>query len=214
MQALRRQGVTVTGPVARSRATTDAPVLGEVRSASVASITELALTDSDNLLAEVLARLTARTMKRTTTFEDSALAVLDAVRGLGVDVGSARIVDGSGLGHGSLVPARVLTDLLVLATGDKEPRLRPILAGLPISGFSGTLADRFTGVRTHRAAGLVRAKTGTLTGVSALAGLTVDADGRMLVLVLMADDVPPAGTLAAREAFDKAAVALTACGCR
>ena len=214
VQALRRQGVTVTGAVARSRATSDAPVLGEVWSAPVASITELALTNSDNLLAEVLARLTAHTMQRPTTFEDSALAVLDAVRGLGVDVGSARIVDGSGLGHGSSVPARVLADLLVLASGDKEPRLRPILVGLPVSGFSGTLAHRFTGVSTHRAAGVVRAKTGTLTGVSALAGLTVDADGRLLVLVLMADDVPPTGTLAAREAFDKAAVALTACGCR
>jgi D-alanyl-D-alanine carboxypeptidase/D-alanyl-D-alanine-endopeptidase (penicillin-binding protein 4) len=214
VQALGRQGVTVTGSVARSRATADAPVLGEVRSASVASITELALTDSDNLLAEVLARLTARAMQRPTTFEDSALAVLDAVRGLDIEVGSAHIVDGSGLGHGSSVPARVLADLLVLASGDKEPRLRPMLAGLPVAGFSGTLTHRFTGVSTHRAAGLVRAKTGTLTGVSALAGLTVDADGRLLVLVLMADDVPPTGTLAARDAFDKAAVALTACGCR
>ncbi|KQX66262.1 D-alanyl-D-alanine carboxypeptidase/D-alanyl-D-alanine-endopeptidase [Angustibacter sp. Root456] len=214
VQALRRQGVTVTGTLARSRATVDARVLGEVRSAPVASITELALTDSDNLLAEVLARLTARAMQRPATFEDSALAVLDAVRGLGIDVGTARIVDGSGLGHGSLVPARVIADLLVLAAGDKDPRLRPILVGLPVSGFSGTLAHRFTGVSTHRAAGLVRAKTGTLTGVSALAGLTVDADGRALVLVFMADDVPPTGTLAARDAFDKAAVALTACGCR
>lgn len=214
VQALRRQGVTVTGAPARTRATADARVLGEVQSASVASITELALTDSDNLLAEVLARLTARTMQRPTTFDDSALAVLDAVRALGVDVGSTHIVDGSGLGHGSTVPARVIADLLVLAAGDQHPSLRPILVGLPIAGLTGTLADRFTGVRTHRAAGLVRAKTGTLTGVGALAGLTVDADGRLLVLVLMADEVPRTGTLAAREAFDRVAVALTACGCR
>ena len=213
-QALRRQGVTVAGAVDRSRATAGAPVLGEVRSAPVAAVLELALTQSDNVLAEVLARLTARAMQRPTTFEDSALAVLDAVQELGVDVGSARIADGSGLGEGSVVPAKVLADLLVLAAGDREPRLRPMLVGLPVAGFTGTLADRFTGVRTHRAAGAVRAKTGTLTGVSALAGVTVDHDGRLLVMVLMADQVPPTGTLQARAAFDQVAVALTACGCR
>lgn len=212
--ALRRHAITVTGPVVRTRATADAKVLGEVRSASVAAVLELALTQSDNLLAEVLARLTARAMERPTTFRDSALAVLDAVQELGIDIGSARIVDGSGLGKGSAVPARVLADLLVLAAGDREPRLRPMLVGLPIAGFTGTLADRFTLARAHAAAGLVRAKTGTLTGVSALAGLTVDRDGRLLVLVLMADKVPPSGTLQARAAFDQVAVALTACGCR
>ncbi len=212
--ALRRQGVTVTGPVARTRATLDAAVLGEVRSAPVAAVLELALTQSDNLLAEVMARLTARAMQRPTTFQDSALAVLDAVQRLGVDVGTARIVDGSGLGAGSAVPARVLADVLVRAAGEKDPRLRPMLVGLPVAGFTGTLAHRFTGVRTHAAAGVVRAKTGTLTGVSSLAGLTVDDDGRLLVLVLMADHVPPTGTLRARAAFDEAAVALTRCGCR
>jgi D-alanyl-D-alanine carboxypeptidase/D-alanyl-D-alanine-endopeptidase (penicillin-binding protein 4) len=211
--ALRTQGIEVTGVVVRSLATADAKVLGEVRSAPVAAVLELALTESDNVLAEVLARLTARAMERPTTFQDSALAVLDAVQRLGIDVGTARIVDGSGLGSGSAVPARVLADVLVLAASEKEQRLRPLLIGLPVAGFTGTLADRFTGVTTRPAAGLVRAKTGTLTGVSALAGTTVDADGRLLVVVLMADHVPPSGTLRARAALDAVALAVTRCGC-
>jgi D-alanyl-D-alanine carboxypeptidase/D-alanyl-D-alanine-endopeptidase (penicillin-binding protein 4) len=214
VQALGRQGVTVSGTTDRTRATADAAVLGQVQSATVADVLGLALTESDNALAEVLARLTARAMGRSVTFSDAAIAVLDQVQELGIDTGSATIVDGSGLGSGSRVPPKVLADVLALAAGTKEPRLRPMLAGLPVAGFTGTLADRFDRPTTRAAAGVVRAKTGTLTGVSSLAGSTVDADGRLLVLVVMADRVPAGGTLAARRAADQVAAALARWGCR
>ena len=204
----------MVGKVARSRVGDGATVLGEVRSAPVADILGVALTTSNNTIAEVLARLTARAMKRPTTFEGSALAVMDQVEQLGVDVRSAHLVDGSGLGAGSLVPSRVLADLLTMSSTDHTPVLRPMLGGLPVSGFNGSLSGRFTTPPTHAAAGAVRAKTGTLTGVNALAGTTVDADGRLLVFVLMSDEVPVGGTTLARRASDRVAAALTACGCR
>ncbi|WP_460461528.1 D-alanyl-D-alanine carboxypeptidase/D-alanyl-D-alanine endopeptidase, partial [Angustibacter peucedani] len=213
-QALRRQGVTVAGTTARTKADGGATVLGEVRSATVAEVLDTALTESDNALAEVMAKLTAHAMGRPTTFEDSALAVLDAVQALGVQTGTTTIADGSGLGQGSRIPPEVLAAVLALAAGPDQPRLRPLLAGLPVAGFSGTLAERFDRPATHAAAGVVRAKTGTLTGVSTLAGTTVDRDGRLLVFVLMADRVPAGGTIAARRASDQVAAALAACGCR
>lgn len=214
VQALSRQGISVAGTPARTRVAADAPVLGEVRSATVAEILALALAESDNALAEVLARLTARSMGRTPTFQGAALAVLDQVQRLGIRTGASRIVDASGLADGSRIAPAVLADVLALAAGTKEPRLRPLLAALPVAGFSGTLAERFDASRTRAAAGVVRAKTGTLTGVSSLAGTTVDADGRLLIFVLMADRVPAGGTLAARRTSDQVAAALTACGCR
>jgi D-alanyl-D-alanine carboxypeptidase/D-alanyl-D-alanine-endopeptidase (penicillin-binding protein 4) len=212
--ALTRAGISVAGPPVRTTAPDEPTVLAEVRSAPVADLVGVMLRESDNTLAEVLGRLAAQSMGRPATFEDSAIAVVDQVERLGIDTGPTRLVDVSGLGDGSIVPARVLADLLRLATSPEHPQLRPLLTDLPVAGFSGTLGDRFTTGSAHAAAGLLRAKTGTLTGVSSLAGYVVDDDGRMLVFAVMADRVPAAGTLAARRAVDRIGTELARCGCR
>ena len=59
----------------------------------------------------------------------------------------------------------------------------------------------------------MRAKTGTLTGVSSLAGTVTDQDGSTMVFALMADRVRLPNTLDARETLDDAAAALAACHC-
>ena len=58
---------------------------------------------------------------------------------------------------------------------------------------------------------MVRAKTGTLTGVSSLAGITTDADGRLLVFALMSNGGLPS---AVRPKLDAIAAQLSRCGCR
>ena len=55
--------------------------------------------------------------------------------------------------------------------------LWPLSTGLPVAGVTGTLAERFSTAGTDAGRGVVRAKTGTLTGVDALAGLMRDAEG-------------------------------------
>ena len=61
--------------------------------------------------------------------------------------------------------------------------------------------------------GLVRAKTGTLTGVHSLAGTVLDAQGRVLVFVAAADRVDPSRALDAEAGLDAIAAALTTCSC-
>ncbi|GAB3691626.1 D-alanyl-D-alanine carboxypeptidase/D-alanyl-D-alanine endopeptidase [Angustibacter aerolatus] len=212
--ALDAAGISVTGAPVRTKAPAGARQLGLVRSAPVQDVLSVALHESDNALAEGLAHLTARAVKRPATFADAPQAVLDQVQHVGIDTGPTVLLDGSGLTRGSLVPAAVLTDVLRAAGSREHPELRPLLDGLPVAGFSGTLAGRFTERPARDAAGEVRAKTGTLTGINTLAGVTVDADGRLLVFAVLADHVPTGGTDAARHTMDRIAAALADCGCR
>jgi len=86
-----------------------------------------------------------------------------------------------------------------------------------VAGFSGTLSGGesvFSGIG-GAALGSVRAKTGNLSTVTALAGLVTDKAGRTLAFAFMADQIPAAGMLrTAAGAIDEAAAALANCGCR
>ena len=206
------EGIEVMGDVTRVAAPQEPHVLGEVRSAPLQDVVGYMLAASDNTVAEALARLVAVEMGRPTTFPDAARAVLDEVAVLGVDVSAATLSDGSGLSDGSALPARVLTDLLVVAASEKHPELRPLLTGLPVAGLEGTLGERFDEAAAAPAVGIVRAKTGSLTGVTSLAGTVTDVEGRLLVFAVLADAVP--STHGARDAVDAVAGALASCGCR
>jgi D-alanyl-D-alanine carboxypeptidase/D-alanyl-D-alanine-endopeptidase (penicillin-binding protein 4) len=77
-----------------------------------------------------------------------------------------------------------------------------------VAGFDGTLADRFAAGATV-GAGVVRAKTGTLTGVTAEAGVVTTCDGDLVSFAFVADEVPD--TEAARAVLDQAAALLSRC---
>ncbi len=127
-------------------------------------------------------------------------------------VTGVRLYDGCGLSRADLIPPETLTRLVAAAAGPDRPALRPLFAGLPIAGLTGTLAPRFADRTTRIGAGIVRAKTGTLAGVDTLAGTTLDADGRLLAFAFMASH-PTATSPPGREQVDRAAAVVTACGC-
>jgi len=212
--ALGRDGVTVTPGVARAAAAPGAAVLATAPAATTAEVVELMLTTSDNTLAEVLARRVALAAGRPGTFDDASEAVVAQVAALGVDVGGAHLQGGSGLGRDTRLSARTLTGLLALVAGPEHPELRPVASGLPIAGATGTLLDRYDSPDVAGGAGVVRAKTGTLTGVSSLAGYVRDADGRLLAFAVLADAVAPGGSARARQVQDRFSTLLAGCGCR
>ncbi len=187
-----------------------AKVLGSVESATYAELVSDMLQESDNVIAECLARLVAVAEKGQASFTGAAAAVAKVLGTLGISTSGMR--DGSGLAAADRVTPAVLTGVLALIAGSSHENLRPIVAALPVAAWSGTLADRYlSGSGADGAAGDARAKTGTLTGVSTLAGFVHDSSGRVLLFVLMAGQAPDAE--AAEPALDRVVAALASCGC-
>ena len=185
--------------------------IARVESAPMATLVERMLTDSDNDLAEALSHLAGGAAGFKASFAGGAKAATKTLEGLGLPVAGMRLADGSGVSSDNRVSAMTLASLLALVATGSRPELGPIASGLAVAGFSGTLAERFTG-QERKAAGYVRAKTGTLTGVTSLAGLVPDTSGRMLAFALLANDI--ASIERARSLGDEFAAGLAACGCR
>lgn len=206
---LQANGVQVTS-LARGTAPANATEIARVESAPVATLVERMLTDSDNDLAEALAHLAGAAAGFKASFSGGAKAATKALSGLGIDSAGLRLADGSGVSTANRIAASTLAGVLAQVARGTTPDLAPIASGLPVAGFTGTLADRFTGPN-EAAAGYVRAKTGTLTGVTSLAGMVPDASGRVLVFALLANDIPSIDR--ARALGDDFAARLAACGC-
>ncbi|MGY1615163.1 D-alanyl-D-alanine carboxypeptidase/D-alanyl-D-alanine-endopeptidase [Geodermatophilus sp. SYSU D00691] len=188
-----------------------AQVLGTVRSAPIARLVEQALSASDNMLAEALARQVALARDLPASFEGSAEAVIGALRDAGVDVTGVELSDGSGLSQLDRLPVGLLTALLTDVVDGTLAEAGPILSGLAVAGWDGTLADRGDD-DPATAPGAVRAKTGTLQGVNGLAGTVVTEDGRLLTFAVLAD-AATGSVPSAEAALDRIATALAACGC-
>lgn len=212
-RALGSRGITVTGSVKRIKAPAGAPTLASVQSQQVADIVEQMLTTSDNDAAEDLAHLAGASAGTGGSFAGGAAATQQVLARLGVPTSGLRLLDGSGLSRDNRAGPRTLAGAVTAAARTEQPGLRSTLTGLPVAGFSGTLAKRFDTSTTRDGRGVVRGKTGTLTGVTTMSGMVVDASGRPLVFVVMADRVPVGGTLSAQAATDRIAAVLASCGC-
>ncbi|MCK0113727.1 D-alanyl-D-alanine carboxypeptidase [Ornithinimicrobium sp. F0845] len=217
--ALQERGISVGGgprtEVPRLAAPEGAEVLAEVESAPARDVLYEAIRSSDNAMVEQLARQAA--------IADGAAGdpvsvrdwVVQQVADYGIDMTGVALADVSGLSDGTTIPVRVLGDLLVMGADNSHPELQDALGGMPIAGYSGTLWDRFALDHQEPGVGVARAKTGSLPGVTSLAGVVVTRDGRLLAYALIADAVGRDGTsaLEARSVFDTVVAELAACGC-
>ncbi|MGW7439829.1 D-alanyl-D-alanine carboxypeptidase/D-alanyl-D-alanine endopeptidase [Streptomyces sp. NPDC054849] len=201
---LTERGIKVTGEPARARPAAGVQPLAVTLSTPVAGLVERMLTHSDNDIAEALARQTALASGQPASFEGAEKAVTAKLASLGVDVTGSRFADGSGLNRADKISASLLTGILTRAADPQRPELRPVLTGLPVAGFTGTLRARNSG--SSPAAGLLRAKTGTLSGVNSLSGTVVDSSGRLLAFAFLTANTP--GPEGAEKALDKLAAAV------
>lgn len=211
-RALGRRGITVLGRPRPGRAPALDAELATVSSAPLAQIVEEVLLVSDNEAAEVLLRHIGLAQSLGGSFEGGVAGMRAVLGSLGVPLKGARLYDGSGLSRADRLDPATLIAVLRVAADPAHPELRAVLTGLPVGGATGSLTSRFAGA-ARPGSGMVRAKTGTLTGVSSLAGLATDRDGDTVVFVLVADRFRVENTLAVRAALDGLAADLAGCRC-
>lgn len=207
---LRRQGVEVVGRAEAGKARSDAEPIAVVRGPSLAEASESFVLTSNNEASEVIARQVALATDRPASFTGASEAVAAILAKRDVPVDSLVLQDGSGLSRGNRISPTTLASVVAKAVaGQRWPGL---LEGLPVGGFSGTLADRFSGA-SGAGAGLVRAKTGTLTGVHSIAGYVLDARGVPLAFAVMVDRTEKLNALRTQAGIDRVAAALADCSC-
>ena len=207
---LAAQGITVVGTPTHGVASAGRE-LAAVQSAPLREVATRILEVSDNEGAEVLSHQVGRAVSGSGTFADGAAAVTQTLQGLGVTA-DFDIHDGSGLSRENRISPLALVQVLRLAVDPAHPELNSVATALPVAGFTGSLTNRFDEPFPD-SRGLVRAKTGTLTNVSSLAGIAVDQDGHEMLFALMADQIAKPNETKAQRALDAAAGALGACHC-
>ncbi|THA60144.1 D-alanyl-D-alanine carboxypeptidase/D-alanyl-D-alanine-endopeptidase [Streptomyces sp. A0958] len=199
-------GITTRSAPAAGRAAKTSRTVATHLSAPLSGLVERALTNSDNDIAEALARQTAIAAGEPADFNGGRRAVTAQLKKLGLPLKGVNVADGSGLDRKDKVTAALLAGLLARSADPDHPELRPVLSGLPVAGFSGTLSGRYT--TKAGGTGFIRAKTGTLTGVNTLAGTVVDTRGRLLAFAFLASGTTDPSE--AQAALDGLATALAA----
>jgi serine-type D-Ala-D-Ala carboxypeptidase/endopeptidase (penicillin-binding protein 4) len=185
LSALKQDGVTIHGSTGAAPTPPGASQLAQVQSPTLTTLLGLMLPPSDNFFAETLVKdLGARFGGAGTTAAGAAVVRQTIVKLFGFQ---PHLVDGSGLSSADLTSPYEVADLLVeLAPTPVGTVLRSDLA---VAGATGTLSER---MRDTGAAGRCEGKTGTLTGVSNLAGYCQARDGHLLAFALFTDGIATA----------------------
>lgn len=215
--ALAAEGITVASAAVRTNTQTSGDrELAKIESPPLASLLIETNQESNNLYAEVLLRTLGATTSNsgagrgvlpllpTTDIAELGLQqIKQALTSLGVNPQSYVLADGSGLSRQNLVSPEAITQTLKLIA--QTPQAATYRASLSIAGVNGTLERRFVNTVAQ---GNLQAKTGTLTGASALSGYLNVPDYQPLVFSIMVNQSHESPTLQ-RQAIDEIILLLT-----
>ncbi|MFB6273517.1 MAG: D-alanyl-D-alanine carboxypeptidase/D-alanyl-D-alanine-endopeptidase [Salinibacter sp.] len=196
---LQQEGISVRGrgvdvddmPIDPHYAADSVRQVATYRSPPLRQVVRTMNHESQNLYAEQLLRTLAIVNRPDTTSEEltvgssdlGALATRRELAEVGIDTSRVQMVDGSGLSRKNYLSPRAMTHLLEAMWVDAEPALRSAFyESLPVGGTEGTLEYRYKDGAAARKN--VHAKTGTLSGVSALSGYVKTGQGTPLSFVI------------------------------
>ena len=157
-------------------------------SRNITEILKQALKESDNLCAESMFFHAAQKFQgsKNLSFKQGQKTIKHFIKEyLGIDERKYRIADGSGVSLYNYISPELLVECLRYAFHYPEI-FQPIYSSLPIAGIDGTLKYR---MRKGKAFRNVRAKTGSVTGVSSLSGYVKAANGHMFSFAIINQNV-------------------------
>lgn len=188
---LKERGITIS-----ATAYADCPIPNDsltvtplyVHRRPISQVLKQTLKESDNLCAEAMFHHLAKqyAFHNRVSFEDGTDAINDFMKkNLGFNPEHYRIADGSGVSLYNYVSPRLLLEYLKYAYYHPDI-FHPFYESLPIAGIDGTLQYRMKKTPAYRK---VHAKTGSVTGVSSLAGYAKAANGHQLAFVIINQNV-------------------------
>ena len=181
-------GIQVDGTAVRGRTPAGHALLARHTSMTLGQLLVPFLKLSNNGHAEAITKTLGARSGRPGSWADGTKALRDYAARIGIPTAGLRFVDGSGLARADrLTPNQLATLLDKVQRTSWWPTFRaalPVAGADPVRWTGGTLASRMRGTA---AAGNLRAKNGSLTGVTSLAGYVTGADGRRYVFVMMSN---------------------------
>lgn len=147
----------------------------------ISAMLDKCLKRSVNIIADSMARTIGTVFySRPANYDMSLTAIRRILKGKGIDLGNATLIDGSGLSpHNNITPRQMLSVLQYIADNDSHLNMIRLF---PVAGQSGTLGSRGSVMKAPLLKN-VTAKTGTLNGVSNLAGFLTTKSGKLVPFV-------------------------------
>ena len=165
-----------------------AKTLAENNSPELAFLVKNMLKKSDNLIADSLLKKLGEqyfsTQGSWETGQNAVRAILQ--KKTNIDFSRVIMIDGSGLSRNDLVTPNAFVKLLNFAY-TQLPERALLFESLPTSGIDGTLKNRLGGPLLGR----IRAKTGSMHGISSLAGYIQTANHEVLAFSILVNDRYP-----------------------
>lgn len=191
-EILRRQKISYYGDFTRLKLPQNTYMIAEAKH-SVSSAADDILKRSDNMMAETVFKVAGGKYSKETGSSDAAAEMFnDFYKKLGVNTTNIKIVDGSGVSKNNLITADFMTEILLKSAQNPTLDIKCHMA----SPGEGTLTDRMLYFKNN-----LKAKTGTLTNISTIAGYLTAKSGKTYAFCIMVND--PKSKSADKKSFEE-----------